>query len=76
MNDDAADKVEGSLRCVLLADRHHALAEGVRDLLATSFDSVVMVADEGSLFAAAARLEPALVVVDVSLSHSEGLRWV
>ena len=37
------------VRCVLLADRHHGLTEGVRGLLETSFDAVVMVADGGVL---------------------------
>ena len=31
-------------RCVLLADRHHGLSEGVRGLLETVFEVVVMVA--------------------------------
>jgi hypothetical protein len=34
--------------CVLLADPHHAVREGVRGLLATTFKAVVMVADEVS----------------------------
>ena len=44
------------LSCVLLADRHHGLSEGVRGLLATAFGSVVMVADEASLIEGASRL--------------------
>jgi hypothetical protein len=35
--------------CVLLADRHHGLSEGIRGLLETSFNSVFPVADETSL---------------------------
>ena len=35
--------------CVLLADRHLGLAEGVRGLLESSFGTVVMVSDESSL---------------------------
>jgi hypothetical protein len=31
--------------CVLLADRHQDLLDGVRGLLETAFDTVVMVAD-------------------------------
>ena len=62
--------------CVLLADRHHGLTEGVRSLLATSFDTVVMVADEASLFATIGRLQPALAVVDLSLHQGEGFRWL
>jgi hypothetical protein len=32
------------LSCVLLADRHHGLTEGVRGLVETTFGTVVMVA--------------------------------
>jgi DNA-binding NarL/FixJ family response regulator len=62
--------------CVLLADRHHGLTEGVRGLLETSFDTVVMVADERSLFETAPRLRPTLVIVDLSLVRSDGLDWL
>ena len=34
---------------VLLADRHPALVESIRDLLGTLFETVVMVSDEVSL---------------------------
>ena len=57
-------------RCVLLADAHHGLSEGVRRLLATAFEAIVMVADEVSLFEAAARLRSDLAVVD-SIWHEE-----
>ncbi len=62
--------------CVLLADRHHGLTEGVRDLLETMFETVVMVADEASLLEAADRLQPEMAVVDVSLGGAGGLRWM
>jgi two-component system secretion response regulator SsrB len=64
------------LSCVLLADRHHGLTEGVRGLLETAFGSVVMVADEASLVDAAARLRPDLAVVDLSLARERGLGWL
>ena len=35
--------------CVLLADRHHDLSEGIHRMLETSFTSVFLVADETSL---------------------------
>ena len=54
-------------RIVLLADSHPALLEGIRGLLETVFDSVVMVSDEESLMEALPRLDPDLVVVDQSL---------
>jgi len=62
--------------CVLLADRHHGLAEGVRGLLETMFESVVMVADDASLLKSASRLQPELAVVDLSLGKQGDLRWL
>jgi|SRR5262245_24509732 len=62
--------------CVLLADPHHGLSEGVRALLATTFDTVVMVADEISLFESARRLQSDLAIVDLSLSRGDGLEMV
>jgi DNA-binding NarL/FixJ family response regulator len=44
--------------CVLLADRHQDLLDGVRGLLETAFDTVVMVADEASLLEGVSRLRP------------------
>lgn len=54
-------------KIVLLADSHPALLEGMRGLLATVFNTVVMVSDEDSLMEALPKLEPDLVVVDMSL---------
>ena len=62
--------------CVLLAERHHGLTEGVRGLLATAFRSVVMVADETSLLDGAGRLQPDVVVVDLSLAQDNNLNWL
>ncbi len=62
--------------CVLLADRHHGLTEGVRGLLETMFNAVVMVADEASLAASAARLQPEVAVVDLSLARESSLGWL
>jgi DNA-binding NarL/FixJ family response regulator len=67
---------EKPLSCVLLADRHHGLTEGVRGLLETAFGSVVMVADEASLIDAAVRLAPDVAVVDLSLAREQGLGWL
>jgi two-component system secretion response regulator SsrB len=67
---------EMPLTCVLLADRHHGLTEGVRGLLETSFGTVVMVADEASLLEGAARLQPDVAVVDLSLARDGGLGWL
>jgi DNA-binding NarL/FixJ family response regulator len=64
------------LSCVLLADRHHGLTEGVRGMLETAFGSVVMVADEVSLLDGAVRLRPEVAVVDLSLARECGLGWL
>jgi DNA-binding NarL/FixJ family response regulator len=52
---------------VLLVDRHPALVESIRDLLKTMFDTVVMVSDEDSLLEALDKLDPDLVVADLSV---------
>jgi DNA-binding NarL/FixJ family response regulator len=62
--------------CVLLADPHHGLSEGLRNLLATMFKTVVMVADEVSLFESAGRLQSDLAIVDLALSHGNALDFV
>jgi DNA-binding NarL/FixJ family response regulator len=62
--------------CVLLADPHHGLSEGVRSLLATAFKMVVMVADEVSLFEGADRLQSDVAVVDLALSRGGGVDLV
>jgi len=63
-------------RCVILADRHHGLTEGVRGLLETMFSTVIMVADQASLLESARRLEPSAVIADLSLSRAENLGWL
>jgi len=57
--------------CVLLADRHHGLRDGVRGLLETEFETVFMVADEASLIEGASRLRPGVVVLDLSISEGD-----
>jgi DNA-binding NarL/FixJ family response regulator len=56
-----------SHRCLLLADAHPNLLEAVHGLLGGRFATTVLVADEPSLLEAAGRMEPDLVVVDLSL---------
>jgi DNA-binding NarL/FixJ family response regulator len=63
--------VVSSTSSVLLAAPHHGLAEGIRSLLGTAFDAVVMVADERSLCESAHRLNPGLAVVDLALAHGD-----
>jgi DNA-binding NarL/FixJ family response regulator len=67
---------EHDVRCVLLADRHPGLMEGIRGLLETTFEVVVMVANEVSLIESATQMKVALVVVDVSLTRGEGLGMI
>ena len=57
--------------CVLLADRHHGLAEGVRGLLESAFSSVFMVSDVQSLLQGAAQLAPSLVIADIALAEGD-----
>jgi DNA-binding NarL/FixJ family response regulator len=59
--------------CVLLAGRHHGLSEGIRGLLETVFEVVIMVADETSLLESAKRLPASVAVVDLSLAREGGL---
>ena len=53
---------------VILADWHQNMLEGIRSLLETVFDVVVMVADENSLLDSLEKVKPDLVVVDLSLT--------
>lgn len=57
--------------CAVLADRHAVLAEGVRDLLETTFQTVYIVADASSLRDGAHRLAPNLIVLDLSLAGGD-----
>jgi DNA-binding NarL/FixJ family response regulator len=66
----------GNMSCVLLADSHHGLTEGVRGLLATACGTVIMAADENSLIEGASRLQPEVVVVDLALARDKGLEWL
>jgi len=52
---------------VVVADSNPYMLEGIRDLLETLFESLVMVADETSLIQTIEKLKPDLVVVDLSL---------
>jgi two-component system secretion response regulator SsrB len=59
-------------KCVLLADSHVNMLEGIWWLLETEFEAVVMVSDQHSLFETIERLKPDLAVVDLSLPVSSG----
>ncbi|MCP4398217.1 MAG: response regulator transcription factor [bacterium] len=58
-------------KCVVLADSHINLLEGLRGLLDTEFESVVMVADLQSLFEVTDKLQPDIAIIDLSLSVSD-----
>jgi DNA-binding NarL/FixJ family response regulator len=64
------------IKFVLLADRHHGLSEGIRGLLESEFDAVMMVADETSLIEGAARMQPSVVVADLALAQGESFGWL
>ena len=53
--------------CVILADGHQNILEGIRNLLETMFETVIMVADRQSLFEAVEKVKPDMAVVDLSL---------
>jgi len=56
---------------VLLAERHPALVESIRDLLETLFETVIMVSDEKSLIETLDRFDPDMVLVDLALSVTQ-----
>ena len=58
---------------ILLADDHVPVAEGIQKLLEPEYELVGIVADGRSLVAAAAKLQPDMVVVDISLPLLNGL---
>src|SRR6516164_8216313 len=59
-----------SPRCVLLADNHFNMVEAVNRLLEGRFATTVIVSNETSLLEVVERMEPDLVVVDLSLPVS------
>lgn len=57
--------VDEGLKCAILADRHSALADRLRELLLRVAGTVVTVGDPQSLLHGARRLRPDLIVVDL-----------
>ena len=55
---------------VVLADSHSNMLEGMRRIVATFAESVIMVADEPSLVQAICKMNPDIVIVDVSFQVS------
>lgn len=58
--------------CVILADTHHTMLEGIRGLLDVMLDTVIMVSSFESLLEAAQKIRPDLIVADLSLPSSDG----
>jgi DNA-binding NarL/FixJ family response regulator len=58
---------------VLLADDHRVVAEGLRGLLEPHFDVVGIVSDGRELLAAAKKLDPDVVVLDISMPSLNGI---
>jgi DNA-binding NarL/FixJ family response regulator len=52
--------------CVLVADPRNGLFERIRGLLETTFDRIFLVTDKSSLFEGAARLQPTVIIMDLS----------
>lgn len=58
---------------VLLADDHRVVAEGLSRLLAEDFELVGMVEDGRALVAAAKKLQPDVIVADISMPQLNGI---
>jgi DNA-binding NarL/FixJ family response regulator len=58
---------------VLLADDHRIVVEGLKHLLADHFDLVGVVEDGRALIAAAKKLQPDVIVADISMPHLNGI---
>ena len=58
---------------VLLADDHRVVGEGLKRLLADDFDLVGVVEDGRALVAAAKKLQPDVIVADITMPHLNGI---
>lgn len=61
---------------VLLADDHIMIAEGLKRLLADEFDLVGVVEDGRALVITAKKLEPDVVVTDISMPYLNGIEAI
>lgn len=58
---------------VLLADDHRIVAEGLKSLLNSEFELAGIVEDGHELVAACKRLQPDVIVADITMPHLNGL---
>src|SRR5262249_12883876 len=58
---------------VLLADDHRIVAEGLRSVLAEEFEVAGIVEDGRKLLDAAKKLDPDVIVADISMPHLNGI---
>ena len=61
---------------IVLADRHPSMLMGIRSLLSTEADAILMAVDEVSLLAAIQKVIPDLVIADLSFPVSGGTNVV
>ena len=61
---------------IVLADRHPSMLMGIRSLLSTEADAILMAVDEVSLLAAIQKVIPDLVIADLSFPVSDGTNVV
>ena len=57
--------------CVLIADPRNGLFDRIRGLLETTFDQVFLVTDKSSLFEGAVRLQPTVIIMDLSYAAGD-----
>ena len=58
---------------VLLADDHRLVAEGLKSLLSSEFELVGVVEDGRALIEAAQKLQPDVIVADITMPHLNGI---
>ena len=56
--------------CIIIADMHHGMLDGIKGLLDPLFRTIVMVASKESLFEATKKLAPDITIVDLSMPSS------
>ena len=61
---------------ILLADDHKFITEGLKNLLEPDFDVIGIVSDGKALVQEAARLQPDVIVVDISMPRLNGIEAI